>query len=220
MQRWRNTRSTPPPPLSQPLVKNINLIFPRIRRELSKAPTTGNRPQTSGSSVFKAGARQPDEEEAGEAAQDPTLVDLEDYLQNRHRGPAAEAGIIPKKIGVSFRELTVSGYAGAGWIIAPTFLDKLPSLVGWQLVQYARGLFTPIPEAKPIIQGFSGVVKPGEMLLVLGKPGSGTSTFLRALTNRRRDFTKIDGDISYAGLPFDLALGKYRGEILYNDEGE
>jgi len=42
-----------------------------------------------------------------------------------------------------------------------------------------------------IIKGSSGVVRPGEMLLVLGRPGSGTSTFLRALTNRKRDFIRV-----------------------------
>lgn len=56
------------------------------------------------------------------------------------------------------------------------------------------------------------------MLLVLGKPGSGSSTFLRALTNQPRAFTAISGEIRYAGLPFELATGPYRGEILFNDE--
>jgi ATP-binding cassette subfamily G (WHITE) protein 2 (SNQ2) len=201
------------------------LALCRIRLELSRAPTSGaRRPSTSAgarASIFnRPGARQPDEEEAGEGSSDSTLIDLEDYLQNKHRGEAKEAGIIPKKIGVSFRELTVSGYAGAGWMLAPTFLDKLPSLLGWDLVRYIQGILAPAPEPRPIIQGFSGVVKPGEMLLVLGKPGSGASTFLRALTNQLRAFTKVDGDVNYAGLPFELALGKYRGEILYNDEGE
>lgn len=192
--------------------------FEEIRRSLSKA-TAGRRTSLSAnSSAFRSGTREPDEEEAGHGSSGATLIDLEDYLQNKHRGAAEEAGIIPKKIGVSFRDLTVMGYAGSGWVLAPTFLDYLPSIVGWDLVHSVRGFLAPIPEAKPIIQGFSGVVKPGEMLLVLGKPGSGTSTFLRALTNQRRSFTRIDGDINYAGLPFELALGKYRGEILYNDE--
>lgn len=83
-----------------------------------------------------------------------------------------------------------------------------------------RMMRAPLPEAKPIIQGFSGVVRPGEMLLVLGKPGSGASTLLRALTNQPRSFTAITGDVSYGGLPYELARGKYRGEILYNDEGK
>jgi ABC-type multidrug transport system ATPase subunit len=81
-------------------------------------------------------------------------------------------------------------------------------------------MLAPKPAPKPIIQGFSGVVRPGEMLLVLAKPGSGASTFLRALTNQPRAYTNIEGDISYAGLPFELARERYRGEILYNDEGK
>ena len=169
-------------------------------------------------SIFSTRKPAPDEEQ-GEASADSTLVDLEEYLQNRSRERGQEAGIIPKKIGISFRDLTVSGYAGTGWILVETFPQKLLTLFGWDIVKYAQGFLAPAPQAKPIIQGFNGVVKPGEMLLVLGKPGSGASTFLRALTNQLRAYTKIDGDVNYAGLPFELALGQFRGEILYNDEG-
>jgi len=181
---------------------------------------TGQRPSVSGRRTSTFGARRPaPDEEEGEASADQTLVDLEEYLQNRSRERGKEAGIIPKKVGVSFRDLAVSGFAGAGWIMIETFPKKLLSLFGWGFVGFARMALAPAPQPRPIIQGFSGVVRPGEMLLVLGKPGSGASTFLRALTNQPRAFTRIDGEINYAGLPFELARGQFRGEILYNGEG-
>lgn len=38
-----------------------------------------------------------------------------------------------------------------------------------------------LAQIKTILSGFEGVVKSGELLLVLGRPGSGCSTFLRTM---------------------------------------
>jgi len=50
---------------------------------------------------------------------------------------------------------------------------------------------------------------------VLGRLRNGTSTFLRVLTNQRREFTSIEGDLQYSEVLFELAEGGYRGEILF-----
>lgn len=41
----------------------------------------------------------------------------------------------------------------------------------------------------------------GEVLLVLGRPGAGCSTLMRALANVPEPFVKIDGDVSYSSIP-------------------
>lgn len=41
---------------------------------------------------------------------------------------------------------------------------------------------------KTIVDGSSGCVKPGEMLLVLGRPGSGCTTLLKMLANKRKGY--------------------------------
>jgi ABC-type multidrug transport system ATPase subunit/ABC-type multidrug transport system permease subunit len=71
-----------------------------------------------------------------------------------------------------------------------------------------------------ILQGFRGVAKPGEMVLVLGRPGSGCTTFLKVLANQRYGYTGIDGEVLYG--PFDAEMfGKlYRGEAVYNQEDD
>lgn len=145
------------------------------------------------------------------------MVDLEEYLQ-RGAQEASKSGILPKKIGVSFENLTVSG-TGSGRAYITTFPEELAFMFGKGLLDLVRDVLGKKPEVKHIIQGFSGVVKPGEMLLVLGRPGSGTSTFLRALTNQQREFTSITGNINYSGIPFEEAKGRYRGEIMFNGEG-
>lgn len=39
------------------------------------------------------------------------------------------------------------------------------------------------------------------MLLVIGKPGSGCTTFLKALANMREEYKSVSGKISYGGRP-------------------
>jgi ATP-binding cassette subfamily G (WHITE) protein 2 (SNQ2) len=58
------------------------------------------------------------------------------------------------------------------------------------------------------------------MLLVLGKPGSGCSTFLKAVTNNREAFAGVDGEVSYGGIPAEEQKMNYRGEVNYNEEDD
>ncbi|TKA58659.1 hypothetical protein B0A49_10378 [Cryomyces minteri] len=71
-----------------------------------------------------------------------------------------------------------------------------------------------------ILRNFRGVVKPGEMVLVLGRPGSGCTTFLKVIANQRFGYTKIDGEVLYG--PFDSQTfeKRYRGEAVYNQEDD
>jgi ATP-binding cassette subfamily G (WHITE) protein 2 (SNQ2) len=71
-----------------------------------------------------------------------------------------------------------------------------------------------------LINDFTGVVRDGEMLLVLGRPGSGCSTFLKAISNKRNGFAGISGDVSYGGIPAEEQTKKFRGEVNYNEEDD
>ncbi|KAJ2369134.1 ATP-binding cassette transporter snq2, partial [Coemansia sp. RSA 2607] len=71
---------------------------------------------------------------------------------------------------------------------------------------------------RQLLYNMSGVVADGEMLLVLGRPGSGCSTLLRVLGNRRGTYRKITGNVSYGGLTPEEVGKRYRGEIAYNQE--
>ncbi|RKO89520.1 ABC-2 type transporter-domain-containing protein, partial [Blyttiomyces helicus] len=71
-----------------------------------------------------------------------------------------------------------------------------------------------------IIYGISGVVKPGEMLLVLGRPGSGCSSLLRTLANQTENFKEVRGELMFAGLTPAEIRTNYCGEVLYCQEDD
>ena len=56
------------------------------------------------------------------------------------------------------------------------------------------------------------------MLLVLGRPGAGTTTLLKVLANMRAGYTKIEGDVSYGGIDAVTFAKHYRGQVIYNEE--
>jgi len=58
-----------------------------------------------------------------------------------------------------------------------------------------------------------------KMLLVLGVPGSGCTTFLRVLANQRSGYANIDGNIEYGGIDANTFAKLYRGEAVYSQEG-
>jgi hypothetical protein len=85
----------------------------------------------------------------------------------------------PPRSGFAFRSLTVRGSGSA---------IKQQDTV-WTLLTFPlnfKAWFRP-KQTNTILQGLDGVVQKGELLLVLGRPGSGCSTFLKTITGQMRD---------------------------------
>ncbi|KAL1918569.1 uncharacterized protein VTP21DRAFT_2591 [Calcarisporiella thermophila] len=136
--------------------------------------------------------------------------DLRDYFESGVRA-SDEHGIRRQKMGVVFRNLTVVG-RGAD---ASNILTNLTPFV--ELVK----LFNPFNWFKAnngtvfdILHNVTGYCPDGEMLLVLGRPGAGCTSFLRAIANIRKDFLDVKGDIHYGGIPSE-DFGDYLGEAIY-----
>lgn len=58
--------------------------------------------------------------------------------------------------------------------------------------------------------------------MVLGRPGSGCSTFLKTLANQRGEYHSVDGEVHYDSMsPEDIAK-HYRGDVTYcpEDDGQ
>lgn len=123
--------------------------------------------------------------------------------------------------GVIFRNLTVKG-VGLGAALQPTVGD-----IFLGLPRTLKNLFTKGPKAassKPpvreLLSDFNGCVRPGEMLLVLGRPGAGCTTFLKTFCNQRSGFEAVEGDVSYGGTDAQRMSKDFRGEVIYNSEDD
>jgi len=58
------------------------------------------------------------------------------------------------------------------------------------------------------------------MVLVLGAPGSGSTSFLKVIANERGSYFNVTGDVRYAGISHSEMLKYYKGEVVYNQEGD
>lgn len=123
--------------------------------------------------------------------------------------------------GVIFKDLTVKGM-GVGAALQPSVGDIFMKPIRFvkNLVSKGPRQTAGKPPVRTLIDNFSGCIKPGEMLLVLGRPGSGCSTFLKVIGNQRFGFEDIEGDVKYGGTSSDEMAKKYRSEVLYNPEDD
>ena len=72
-----------------------------------------------------------------------------------------------------------------------------------------------------ILKPMDGILNPGELTVVLGRPGAGCSTFLKSISGHTYGFN-IDKNsvISYDGLTHHDIVNHYRGEVVYCAETE
>ncbi|KAL3501633.1 hypothetical protein ACH5RR_036082 [Cinchona calisaya] len=66
-----------------------------------------------------------------------------------------------------------------------------------------------------VLNGVSGIVRPGELLAMLGPSGSGKTTLLTALSGRLPG--KVSGTITYNGLPFSSSMKRKTGFVSQDD---
>ncbi|KAK7538868.1 ABC-2 type transporter [Phyllosticta citricarpa] len=116
-----------------------------------------------------------------------------------------------KRAGISFKNLNVSG-SGSALSLQQTAGSLL-------MAPFRLGeTFGKKPE-KRILKDFNGVLKSGEMLIVLGRPGSGCSTLLKSLTGELTGLRLSDDtEIHYNGIPLKKMMKESKGEMVYNQE--
>ncbi|KAG2131009.1 ABC-2 type transporter-domain-containing protein [Suillus clintonianus] len=129
----------------------------------------------------------------------------------RRRG---EESIKSRELGVMFKDLRVIG-VGARSSLQPTIGSMFNPAAILRNISAMRN-----PPVRDILSGFEGVVAPGEMLLVLGRPGSGCSTFLKTIANQRGEYHAVQGEVCYDSFtPEDIAR-QYRGDVIYCPEDD
>lgn len=58
------------------------------------------------------------------------------------------------------------------------------------------------------------------VLVVLGRPGSGCTTFLKTIANRRQEYRAVQGDVHYDSLTPSELQRHYRGDVQYCPEDD
>ena len=161
------------------------------------------------------------EDEASAAGEEQAEIER---LMSRMFGKDRQAHSEDEKtrhVGVVFRNLTVKGM-GLGAALQPTLGDPFLGIPRKVAALLSRGpkKVAGKPPIRTIVNDFTGCIRPAEMLLVLGRPGSGCSTFLKVLANQRFGYESIDGEVTYGGTDAKTMGKHYRGEVLYNPEDD
>lgn len=126
---------------------------------------------------------------------------------------SASGGAGPRTAGFAFRDLDVYGFGTA------TDFQKSVGNIFLEGVTLARKVFSSRKRRVDILHGLEGVVRSGEMLAVLGPPGSGCSTFLKTVAGNTHGFHVADGaTINYEGIRPDQMHAAFRGEAIYTAE--
>jgi ATP-binding cassette, subfamily G (WHITE), member 2, PDR len=129
---------------------------------------------------------------------------FQDWLRRQYHRPRLQ-------LGIAFQDLECHGFTSSTTFqhTVISYLLALPRLIG-------RLIFRQVPRRVQILRNFDGLVKPGEMLLVLGRPGSGCSSLLKVLSGDTYgihvgEHTKIN----YGGITYDQMHRDSKGESIY-----
>ncbi|KAK1060938.1 ATP-binding cassette transporter snq2 [Friedmanniomyces endolithicus] len=192
--------------------------FAELQRELSHVSRKLSRQQSRRSERHKVPS---DLEKAvsAEASEEDEPFNLEETLRG-NKLLEEESGIKGKQIGVIWENLTVKGMGGSK-IYVPTFPDAFTGFFGapFKLAMSLCGIGRKGKEVT-ILKDFFGVAKPGEMVLVLGKPGSGCTTFLKSISNQLYGYTSVNGEVLYGPFTSKEFAKRYRGEAVYCQEDD
>ncbi|VBB84819.1 Putative ABC transporter [Podospora comata] len=193
-----------------------------FRRIASRASGKSKRPKDEQDPEQQAAD---DASSSDESSDDGSQFQLEQFMRDGHLEKRTDSGESSKKVGVVFKNVTVKG-VGGGTVFVKTLPQAIlgtfgPDLYGI-LCRFVPALRFGRQQGglRTLLNDFTGVVRHGEMMLVLGRPGSGCSTFLRVIANNRGGYAAVEGEVSYSGISAEEVAKRYRGEVVYNGEDD
>jgi ATP-binding cassette subfamily G (WHITE) protein 2 (SNQ2) len=159
-----------------------------------------------------------------------------------------ERGLPPFRppLSLSLDHLSVRGTGGAGVLFAPTVGSIFAPWSGAQDKRRAKKLERAqgLDEAEKgqadekkgekhgedtlkkgerfLLHDISLLVQPGEMLLVVGRPGSGCTTLLKAIAGLKNGFSGVDGEVRYGSMDGmdESNLRPYKAAVCFNSEDD
>ncbi|XPS81513.1 Multidrug resistance protein [Ascochyta lentis] len=116
--------------------------------------------------------------------------------------------------GISFHKLNVHRFG------TPTDYQKTVGNVWLQMAGLVRKITqTNNPRKVEILHDFNGLVRSGEMLVVLKPPGSGCSTLLKTIAGETHGIHTAPGsEFNYQGISSEQMRSQFRGEAIYTAE--
>jgi ABC-type multidrug transport system ATPase subunit len=119
----------------------------------------------------------------------------------------------PRTTGVAFKSLGVYGFGSS------TDFQKSVGNVFLETGSMFKKLIRTKQQRVDILRDLEGVVHSGELLAVLGPPGSGCSTFLKTVAGDTHGFHVSDkAVINYQGIQPSQMRTAFRGEAIYTAE--
>ncbi|KAH7379502.1 ABC multidrug transporter-like protein [Pyrenochaeta sp. MPI-SDFR-AT-0127] len=173
------------------------------KRELQRILTSASRRMSRQISVAQP----------GDPAIDPSSesFDLTKFLKTFRHNLEGE-GIEMKKISVVYKDLNVFG-SGKALQLQKTVADIfMAPFRAREYLSFGKN------DRKQILHSFDGIIRSGELCVVLGRPGSGCSTLLKSLTGELYGLETDQSQIHYNGIPQDRMVKEFKGEMVYNQE--
>lgn len=131
---------------------------------------------------------------------------------------AKERGQDFRRVGLCFQDLGVFGYSSPmdfQKTVANIWL-ALPGMIARRLLPSTR---TSGQTRVEILHQFDGIIRPGEMCVVLGPPGSGCSSFLKTISGDRNGiYVNRDSYFNYQGISDKEMHTAHRGDAIYTAE--
>lgn len=128
---------------------------------------------------------------------------------------AQEGGQSFRQVGLCFQDVNVFGYGtladfqkdvGNIWLTLPSIAHRLFARKAAQI-------------KTDILRRFNGIIRPGEMCIVLGPPGSGCSTFLKTISGDTNGLHVGQSSyFNYQGISTKDMHTAHRGDCIYTAE--
>ncbi|CUM64242.1 uncharacterized protein PRCAT00001837001 [Priceomyces carsonii] len=119
------------------------------------------------------------------------------------------------KMGIAYRNLRAYGVA-ADSDYQPTVPNIIPKFL---LEAYLHFKHNDPSRYFDILKSMDGIMRPGELTVVLGRPGSGCSTLLKTIAANTYGFhIGEESKISYDGLSAKDVAHRFRGDVVYSAE--
>ncbi|EXJ88084.1 hypothetical protein A1O1_05012 [Capronia coronata CBS 617.96] len=133
---------------------------------------------------------------------------------------ARESGLDFRRTGLCFQNLNVFGYGTAADFqkdVTNIWL-ALPGIIARQLMP---GSSMSGRTRLDVLHQFDGILRPGEMCVVLGPPGSGCSTFLKTISGDRNGLHVGENSyFNYQGISDKEMHTAHRGDAIYTAEAD